>query len=418
MMTFRLPLLILGLALLLGAGQAPCLAADKENPDFRLLEQQKKIHRLQKGIEGQKSRVKLTREKENSLTTELDRLNQRIHGEGERLGKLKDDLAGHDALLLAKQAEIDQANRLKERAKNHIQSRLAAIYRMGTVGALNVFFSSNSLPDLLATHEYLESLVRHDEQVVAEYRQNLQKLEEAQLALREGKEALVKTITQVKTQEEELAASRQERMALLNKVRTEKKLYQMALEELEEAADKLSGTMAELKAGADREREKEASQPSEKKRRPETQGFARQKGKLPPPAAGTVTTFFGKNARGKFGLATSSNGIDIKTNPGAEITAIYDGTVVYAGFLRGYGNLLIIDHGDQYYSLVSRAARFDKQEGEPVVKGEAIGIMSDQEGLLGEGLHFEIRRGTAPENPLAWVNNAPLVIRATRGATN
>jgi len=100
MMTFRLPLLILGLALLLGAGQAPCLAADKENPDFRLLEQQKKIHRLQKGIEGQKSRVKLTREKENSLTTELDRLNQRIHGEGERLGKLKDDLAGHSRTTL------------------------------------------------------------------------------------------------------------------------------------------------------------------------------------------------------------------------------------------------------------------------------------------------------------------------------
>ncbi|MGV1099448.1 murein hydrolase activator EnvC family protein [Thiovibrio sp. JS02] len=410
---------ILALSLLLAMGMVlpASLAAEKGNTDSRLLEQQKKIQRIKKGIEGQKSRVKQTREQENSLTEELDRLNQRIQEEGDTLAKLKADLAGHEQLIQAKQAEAAQAGQAKEQAKTHVQARLNAFYRMGAIGVMNVIFSSSDLPELLSVREYFAALLKHDRTVFEEYRRKIKELEQAQLALQAEKKTLVETISQVKSQEEELAASRGERLALLDKVKTEKKLYQLALAELEEASDRLAGTIEELKAAAEKEKKKRR-QPIAKKRRPETAGFAAQKGKLSPPVSGTVTTLFGRNAHGKFGITTSSNGIDIKTRPGTEIKAIYDGNVAYVGFLRGYGNLLIIDHGQQYYSLVSQAAKFYKQEGDPVVKGEAIGIMSEQEGLLAEGLHFEIRHGTTPENPLQWVNNAKLIIKAAKTATN
>ena len=207
-------------------------------------------------------------------------------------------------------------------------------------------------------------------------------------------------------------------MRLLQKVKTEKKLYQMALEELEGAADRLTNTLEQLKTEAAKASQKEVrpkeSRPTTpQKSRPDNLGFAAQKGRLAPPAPGTVTTLFGKSVQEKFGIATFANGIDIKTAPGTEITAIYEGKVIYAKFLRGYGNLLIIDHGQQYLSLVSRAAKFYKEEGDTVARGEVVGIMSDQEGLMGEGLHFEIRHGTTPENPLQWVNNAKLTIKAT-----
>ncbi|MFH1019841.1 MAG: peptidoglycan DD-metalloendopeptidase family protein, partial [Pseudomonadota bacterium] len=264
-----------------------------------------------------------------------------------------------------------------------------------------------------------DALLKRDQDVIREYRKKVETLEKTRLELHQEKQALIETIAKVRGQEEQLATTRNERMRLLQNVKTEKKLYQMALQELEGAADRLSNTLEQLKADAAKARQKDArlhSRTTPHKSRPDNTGFAKQKGRLTPPATGTVTTLFGKSVQKKFGITTFANGIDIKTAPGTKITAIYDGTVIYAKFLRGYGNLLIIDHGQQYLSLVSRAEKFFKDEGDPVARGEVVGIMSDQDGLLGEGLHFEIRHGTKPEDPLQWVNNAKLTIKASKKA--
>ncbi|MCX5863583.1 MAG: peptidoglycan DD-metalloendopeptidase family protein [Deltaproteobacteria bacterium] len=413
-----LPVCVLTLTLAICVGQRLCLAVEPTPVDAKIIEEQKKIQRLKKGIEDQKSRVQTTKKQESSLLTELDRLNGNIQNEGDKLTRLKKDLTKHEQLMVAKQDEAAQAKEAKEQAKRHIKKRLNSFYRMGDIGVMNVIFSTSELPDLLAFREYFDALLKRDQDVIREYREKVATLEKTQISLHQEKQVLVETITKVKGQEEQLASTREERMRLLQKVKTEKKLYQMALDELEGAADRLTNTLEQLKTEAAKARQKEV-RPKEtrpataQKSRPDNLGFAAQKGRLAPPAPGTVTTLFGKSVQEKFGIATFANGIDIKTAPGTEITAIYEGKVIYAKFLRGYGNLLIIDHGQQYLSLVSRAAKFYKEEGDTVARGEVVGIMSDQEGLLGEGLHFEIRHGTTPENPLQWVNNAKLTIKAT-----
>lgn len=413
-----LPVCLLTLALALCLGHSLCHAAETAPMDSKIAEEQKKIQRLKKGIEDQKSRVQTTKKQESSLLTELDRLNGHIQSEGDKLSLLKKELSKHEQLMAAKQDETAQEKEAKEQAKRHLKKRLNSFYRMGEIGVMNVIFSASELPDLLAFREYFDALLKHDQDVIRQYREKVEMLEKAQISLRQEKQALMETIAKVKGQEEQLASTREERMRLLEKVKSEKKLYQMALNELEGAADRLTNTLEQLKAEAAKARQKEVrpkdtrSATAQKSSHPDNLGFAAQKGRLAPPATGTVTTLFGKSVQGKFGITTFANGIDIKTAPGTEITAIYDGKVIYAKFLRGYGNLLIIDHGQQYLSLVSRAAKFFKEEGDTIARGEVVGIMSDQEGLLGEGLHFEIRHGTTPENPLQWVNNAKLTIKA------
>ncbi len=416
------PVCILTLTLAICLGQRLCLAAETTPVDAKIIEEQKKIQRLKKGIEDQKSRVQTTKKQESSLLTELERLNGNIQNEGDKLTRLKKELSKHEQLMVAKQDEAAQAKEAKEQAKRHIKKRLNSFYRMGDIGVMNVIFSTSELPDLLAFREYFDALLKRDQDVIREYRAKVETLEKTQLSLHQEKQVLMETIAKVKGQEEELASTREERLHLLQKVKTEKKLYQMALNELEGAADRLTNTLEQLKTEAAKARHKEVrpkeakSATTTQKSRPDNLGFAAQKGRLAPPVPGTVTTLFGKSVQAKFGITTFANGIDIKTAPGTEITAIYDGKVIYAKFLRGYGNLLIIDHGQQYLSLVSRAAKFFKDEGDTVTRGEVVGIMSDQEGLLGEGLHFEIRHGTTPENPLQWVNNAKLTIKATQKA--
>ncbi len=377
-----------------------------------LAEQQKKIKRVGDEIDDHRDLIRESRTKEINLLGQLEILDQALKEGHDRLETLHGQTAEKEELLKAKNEELVQVTAAKEKTKEHVKNRLAAYYQMGDIGIINVTFSAMKLPDLLNFQEYFLALVNYDRLVFADYRQAIESLVKVREELQTEKEGLLEVIVAVKKQEEQLNDVRRERLALLARVNTEKKLYQRALTEMEEASNRLNETMAGLrKKLALTKQNQERAFSSPKKRRPGTNtGFATMKGRLLPPVRGAVTTFFGKNDEGRFGLATYADGIDIKTLAGAEITAIYQGKVAYVGQLRGYGNLLIIDHGQQYYSLISRAAEFYKKDGDEVKTGEVIGIMDDQGGLLGEGLHFEIRRGTEPEDPLDWVNRALLNI--------
>ncbi|HSR37087.1 MAG TPA: peptidoglycan DD-metalloendopeptidase family protein, partial [Desulfurivibrionaceae bacterium] len=336
-----------------------------------------------------------------------------------RLKEMQADLARHEKLIAEKQVELETARSAKEGSRTHIQQRLAAFYRMGPMGAMNVLFARESLPDLLNFDEYFRSLIRYDREAVREYREKIVQLAEAQRGLEEGKKNLLDTIAGVKEQEQQLAETRAQRAALLKRVKTEKQLYQRALEEIEEAAQHLNVTMEKLKREATEHKKAPPKEAAAGKKAGQataaaTGAFAASKGRLDPPVSGAVTTQFGANSKGKFGIATVQNGIDIKTDPGAQVRAIFGGKIAYAGVLRGYGAGVIIDHGDHYFSLMSRVGEIHKKEGEMVNRGDVVATMSDQEGVIGEGLHFEIRQGTTPQNPLHWVNNAKLKITATR----
>jgi septal ring factor EnvC (AmiA/AmiB activator) len=375
-----------------------------------LAEQQKKIKRIGEEIDDHRELIRESRTKEINLLGQLEILDQALKDGQNHLAALRRKTGEKEDLIKAKSEELLLVSAAKEKTKEHVKKRLAAYYRMGDIGIINVTFSTMKLPDLLNFKEYFLTLINYDRRVIDDYRQTIESLVRIREELQTEKEELQQAILAIKEQEKQLTEVRQERMALLARVNTEKRLYQRALTEMEDASNRLNQTMAGLREKLTLTKQnQERAFASPKKRRPgSSAGFATMKGRLQPPARGAVTTLFGKNSQGRFGLATYADGIDIKTLAGAEITAIYDGKVVYSGQLRGYGNLLIINHGQQYYSLISRAAEFYKDEGDEVRTGEVIGIMNDQGGLLGEGLHFEIRRGTEPENPLDWVNRSLL----------
>lgn len=408
-------LILLGFALtpILAPGLTANVRAESATTiERQLTAHQKKIKRVTKEIDDHRELIRQARTKEINLLGQLEILDQALNDGRERLETLHRETGEKEEQIKAKNAELEATATAKEKTKEHVEKRLAAYYRMGDIGVMNVTFSTMNLPELLNFKEYFLALIDYDRRIIDDYRQAIDTLTRVREELRTEKEELLQVIVEVKKQEDQLAEVRQQRLVLLTRVNTEKKLYQRALTEMEEAANLLTETMAGLReklAVTRQNRERAFSSP--KKRRPGAHtGFTAMKGRLRPPVRGAVTTFFGKNAPGRFGLATNADGIDIKTLAGAEITAIYDGKVVYAGQLRGYGNLLIIDHDQQYYSLVSRGAEFYKGEGDEVKTGEVIGVMNDQGGMLGEGLHFEIRRGTEPENPLDWVNRALLKI--------
>ncbi|HWP34358.1 MAG TPA: peptidoglycan DD-metalloendopeptidase family protein, partial [Thermodesulfobacteriota bacterium] len=148
---------------------------------------------------------------------------------------------------------------------------------------------------------------------------------------------------------------------------------------------------------AEAERRRRAGEP------PLPGGFAAARGRLVAPVAGEIVTPFGPREHPRFRTVTVSNGIEIRAPAGAEIRAVYAGRVVYAGWLRGYGKILVLDHGDQYYTLYAHAAELYKAVGEPVQAGEVIATVGDTGALEGPVLYFEIRQGSRPLDPADWL---------------
>ena len=400
------------------------MRADKSlDIEEQLVSQKKKIQKVRQGISDHQLRVEKSQSRERSLLAELEEIDLKIISAEQEMIRLNNNVRKQITLTREKTEELIQVKTAEAVLQKHMKKRLAAYYRLGDIGMINVFFSSTSLPDLLKFQEFFQKMLRYDQQVVTKYRLKIAMLKQVRIELDDEKKRLTTAIARVKEQQMELSETRQARQELLVRVNTEKKLYQRAVAEMEKAAVQLTATMTQLEtetaaARARKEYEKIKDYPLipvKKRRPPYLKNFSAQKGRLDPPAKGVIIKKFGENSSGKFGVSTFENGIDIQTLPGENILSIFDGKVVYADFLRGYGKMIIIDHGQQYYSLVAGLGVILQEVGSQVKTGDIVATASEHTGLLRQGLHLEIRHGSNPQNPLDWLNSENLSLKPEAG---
>jgi septal ring factor EnvC (AmiA/AmiB activator) len=137
-------------------------------------------------------------------------------------------------------------------------------------------------------------------------------------------------------------------------------------------------------------------------------GFEKEKGRLMWPLKGDVVSKFGRQKHPEFDAYIYKKGIEIASNNERDVRAVYNGIVAYADSLRGYGLIVIIDHGKSYYSVYAHASRLLVSRGNKVREGEVIAISGNDNGSLSgrEGIYFELRYNGQPVDPLAWLSSA------------
>ena len=132
-------------------------------------------------------------------------------------------------------------------------------------------------------------------------------------------------------------------------------------------------------------------------------GFSSQKGRMNLPVKGHIIESYGKHKHPEFNSFTFSKGLSISASPGTEIKAIYEGTVIFADYFKGFGNMMVVDHGGGYFSLYAHASRLAKKVGAEVARHETIGAVGDVDSSKGSILYFEIRQQGKPVDPAGWV---------------
>lgn len=359
------------------------------------------IRRLQRGIQEQKSKSEESSKTERNILEELEELDSRLRIQRQKVAELAVKVQLQQVLINLKQEEITGLQSDREAILAHLRKRSGAYYKMGEIGFLNVTFSSQSLPDLLRFHDAFQTLITYDKDVIVSYRKKIQALERARDAHALEMEVLQDFITTAQLEREETDRIRAEKEQLLTHIRTQKHLHEQAASEMEKASEDLSNALVALKS---KEQDLE-------------QTFARSKGQLPAPLPGEVITYFNQEKTNKLGILRKSTGIAIQAPNGSKVRAVADGTVIFSGYLRGYGNTVVIHHGFQYFTVTSRLEQIIPKEGDSIKVGGPIGQLSDTATLIDEGLYFEIRHGKQSQDPLEWLDTSKLQLTEPPAAT-
>jgi septal ring factor EnvC (AmiA/AmiB activator) len=276
-----------------------------------------------------------------------------------------------------------------KRKKILLKKKLRAIYKIYQYPK-PILSHDNST---FLVRKYLQTLVLSDIRSIRQDKNAQKEALKSQLALEEREERIKLYKERVLKQKEAIKKEKTAKEQLLAALRDKRDTYEKNRREFEEASKKLSALIKSLQ--------------NQGKKRFADKGFRVKKGNLSWPIKGKITTFFGKVKHPRLNYYIFNKGIDIKANSDSSVQSIETGKVLFADRLRGYGNLLIIDHGEGYYSLYAHLYQMYVKVGDLIQKSQIVATVGDNNSPMSPSLYFELRHHGKPENPLQWLAKKP-----------
>ncbi|MCC9624587.1 peptidoglycan DD-metalloendopeptidase family protein [Thalassospira sp. MA62] len=423
-------------SVLCAGGAAPALAQSLQKVD-------KQLDQLEDQLSAQQKQEEFLSRKSRELWTEEQALQSEAISVARRTQRLETTLTElEDQLETLENREKRAATSLEDKAGQYARI-LMALQRLSTTPPEAVIALPSSPQDTLRSAVLLKAALPGVEQHARDLRRELEEIAtlrddirtrrsemgEATAALQTERNALSDLLREKRRLRSETEAEAREAAKAVNALATEARSLGDLLENLRNRAEGLpiprprperrvaartpdSDTLGATTIA----RATPPPPPAEKSTSSETTSAPSQgeteeeltvgssislaRGQLRMPASGKVVTLFGEKSRGPDGLpVASSKGIEIQTRENAQVVSPFDGKVVFAGPFRGYGQLLIIEHGEGYHSLIAGFDRLDSVVGQYLLAGEPIGTM----GQTAPKLYLEMRQNGEAINPLPWL---------------
>ena len=321
--------------------------------------------------------------REKSLLVDLRRL------EIDRDIRLQSQRDAEKALAAANEdlsATVTQLESIEQRQASEIPglaTRLAELYKLGSGGYVRLLFSVDDVREMGRAYRAVASMAARDREQVRAHAATLQSLRQAKADLQTRRERAAALETEARQAAVAAAAAVQARGALINEIDARRDLNAQLAGELQSAQLKLNATVASLPSGT-----------SALPIRP-------FQGALEWPVTGRVIATFGRGST-KFGTAVNRSGIEIASPLRRAVAVVHEGTVAYAAPFTGFGNLVIVDHGAQIYTLYGYLSSIAVNKGDRVEKGGRVGDV----GVSPTGqavLYFEVRVDGKAVDPLQWL---------------
>jgi len=354
--------------------------APQQNPDLDRIRAD--IAKLRNKLDEVRSKTKTAEQELEEVSIELDIRTREV----EIAMRVESDLEKQQRDL---QAQIDSVAQHVAQQRDFLRARLVSLYRLGRLSYVRLLLEIDERRDPIEAMSMLTYLASRDARAITRFNAERQQLASryAEMAERQKKIVEARQIIQQRQQAVAATHARKERMVALLRREGSKSEEQIAtLEEKAKRLEHLIDVLSRQSAGATVQEDIRTVQ-----------------GALGWPVDGKVTETFGKQVDPKFSTITFNNGMKIAAPPGADVHAIFPGTVLFSQWFKGYGNLMILDHGNRVFSLYGNLKAPAAAVGDHVIAGQTIAGVGDAEDAQGGYLYFEIRQDNKPEDPQKWL---------------
>ncbi|MFP5246222.1 MAG: murein hydrolase activator EnvC family protein, partial [Thermoanaerobaculia bacterium] len=349
------------------------------------------LDRIRTDITRLRARLDEVRRQAQSAQRELEEVNLEV---GIRTRELELASAAESKLAAEQQRTETQIAALIPRLaqqKADLRMRLVALYRLGGLSYVRMLLSLESGRNPIEAMSMLSYLVSRDARLVTRFQETQKQLAFRQAELAERRHRLQQTRLIVEQRRRAVLAAQAQQQRVLAKLRAEETGTEQQLAALEEKARRLQRLVDSL------------SQTKRGVTAPPTDIRSVQ-GALAWPVEGRVIERFGRQRNPKFATYTVNNGLKIEAVPNAQVRAVFQGTVLFAQWFKGYGNLIILDHGNRIFSLYGNVKQPVVAVGDRITTGQPIaGVGESEEAAQGGHLYFEIRQDNKPEDPQKWL---------------
>jgi septal ring factor EnvC (AmiA/AmiB activator) len=321
------------------------------------------------------SSLRTSDEAVSKMSKQVESIKKALQGERDRLKKLK-----------AEQATLNQSQLKQQRILNDI---ILASYKLGQEPQLKMLLNQQDPAQVSRNLNYLQYFNSAHQQEINEYRTTLTKLSHVQTSIEKRESSLQDNLTELKSSYAKLKQTQKQQQQYANALDKKIKGSGQQLSRLQQDRQNLMELLGKVE---------EVFLPYERNK--ESRPFKQLKGKLPSPITSRVQKLFGQwqpNGKQRF------QGWIYPEKTGAHVRAVHHGRVVFSDWLRGFGLLTIVDHGQGYMTLYARNQSLLKSVGDWVETGEVIANVGRSGGFEDTALYFEIRHKGQPKNPKYWL---------------
>ena len=380
-----------------GQSPAPSASPDAGAIKKKLLQNKKGLAVIEEKLNEEKKKQKQSRVKEKKILNRLLKVDKALGHVRREKEANEEDLEETRSQLGRVQEENESNKNQVEQSRDLLKRRLRDLYRMSyREPILGGLFDSETFGDFARKMKFETLLAESNGKLLDQtllHEKDLQRSSQEWAQEQTREERLLAVLGR---KEKKYSREKNTRTGSLASIRKQQVESEKRIADLNEAA---RGLQQKVSAFLKQAKEAEA--------RPAYVsaggGLRVRRGKIPWPVSGKIIVPYGKYRNPEYNAVVENTGIQIQAPMGTPFRAVAAGTVRFADWFKGYGKLVILDHGKGYYSIYAQASQLNVAEGQVVAAGQVLGNVGDTGSLVGSSLYFEIRKDAVPQDPLRWL---------------
>lgn len=359
------------------------------------------INKLEKDINSMESSKK-------DLSQSIDMINQKIVYREKQIALLSQQLKNISKLIDNSLEKIEKKEDELNTLRTKLKKRSIHIFKNGKKNILSDMILSDNWGEALNKYKYLEILLEYEKKLNLKIKKSIISLEDEKGTLEKDKKNQRNILKEAKKIHEKLDDDKKNKLKKIKKIENDKNLLTQNLHNKKKEITDIENIIKKLITDSKKAKEREELLAKERARKNKsTSGnFAKMKGKLNWPTEGKIITKFGKKVNTELHTITENIGINIQTNKNAPVYSVLDGDISVVSYLRGYGNYIVIRHGEGYFTVYGNLKNIIVKEGEIIDSNRQIANVNESNNpdiSSSYYLHFEIWKNESKLNPELWI---------------